>query len=55
MRVAENEEEELAAQHKQLAAEIPNVAIPGQVKPAWEQISENLEQLLTPKEEEQNQ
>lgn len=52
MKVNDNE---LAELHQQLAAEIPDVAIPGQVKPTWEEISEDLEQLLTPKEEEQSQ
>ncbi len=49
-------DDELAALHR---AEVENcfdaVEIPGQVRPTWEEISADLEQLLTPKEEEQNQ
>jgi len=48
-------DEELSALHQVEVENFETVEIPGQVKPTWEEISEGLEQLLTPKEEEQNQ
>lgn len=48
-------DEELSALHQAEVEAFEPVDIPGQVKPTWEEISEGLEQLLTPKEEEQNQ
>ena len=32
-----------------------DIKVPGVERPTWDEISEELEQLLTPKEEEQNQ
>lgn len=48
-------DDELAALHRAEVENCDAVETPGQVKPTWEQISADLEQLLTPKEEEQNQ
>lgn len=31
------------------------IKVPGQVKPSWDEISEGLDQLLTPKEEQNDE
>jgi hypothetical protein len=47
-------DDELSKLHQQLAGEIPDIDVPGQMKPSWQEISEGLDLLLTPKEECQN-
>lgn len=51
--LGELNDEELSALHQAEVEAFELVYIPGQVKPTWEEISEGLEQFLTPKEEEQ--
>ena len=48
-------DDELSELHRKLAGEIPDIDVPGQIKPSWQEISEGLDLLLTPKEEVKNQ